>query len=97
MLFAFVHVQFLNCLVLTERHASIYLSGSLTLTPFHLIIYHQVKIIVLNDNVRIFVLYDNHESAEKAKLSLDTRFFGGRVISGVLYDHDLFLAGNYEA
>jgi poly(U)-binding-splicing factor PUF60 len=58
----------------------------------------QVKIVVMDkESVRIFVLYEDHEGANKAKMSLDTRFFGGRVISGVLYDHDVFLAGNYSA
>mmetsp|Transcript_5708 Transcript_5708/g.7091 ORF Transcript_5708/g.7091 Transcript_5708/m.7091 type:complete len:279 (-) Transcript_5708:64-900(-) len=56
----------------------------------------QAKIVVMDDNVRVFVLYSDHEGAKKAKMSLNTRFFGGRVISGVLYDHEVFLAGNYN-
>jgi hypothetical protein len=58
----------------------------------------KVKIVVVGDDaVRIFVLYEDNASASRAAQSLNGRFFGGRIISGGLYDHDVFMAGNYSA
>ena len=40
--------------------------------------------------VKIFVEFSMHEEVKRAKSALDGRFFGGRIISATVYDHDLY-------
>jgi hypothetical protein len=47
--------------------------------------------------VRVFVLFATPQAAEAARQGLNNRYFAGRVVIGALYNHDLFLAGNYTA
>jgi hypothetical protein len=68
-----------------------------------------VKLVLVEEEnaVRVFVLFADTAalggleaaaaSAEKARASLHSRYFGGRVVTGELYDHALFLAGNFLA
>jgi len=61
------------------------------------------------NSVRVFVLFAVEggvgedplktaaASAERARASLHSRYFSGRVVTGTLYDDSMFLAGNFLA
>ena len=40
--------------------------------------------------VKIFVEFSKHEEVKQAKASLDGRFFGGRTVSAIVYDQELY-------
>lgn len=40
--------------------------------------------------VKIFVEFSMHEEVKQAKSALDGRFFGGRTVSAIVYDQELY-------
>ncbi|KAJ5079589.1 splicing factor 45 spf45 [Anaeramoeba ignava] len=48
------------------------------------------------ENIKIFILYQNLENADKAQFSLDNRYFGGNVITCEFYDETKFLNNIYS-
>lgn len=49
------------------------------------------------DQVKIFIKYQNPESSVKARAALDGRFFGGRKVSAEHYDRVLFRISDYSS
>ena len=41
-------------------------------------------------HVKIFVEFSEHSEVKVAKAALDGRFFGGRTVSALVYDQELF-------
>lgn len=56
-----------------------------------------IHVVAPKKEVRIFLLYDSKESAQKAKTSLDRRWFGGRIIEARYYDEARFAGKDYES
>ena len=82
--------------------------GNITSVHIHSVyfIYYVCLIFILNilqtpnteeiDQVRIFVSYDSINSAIKALISLNRRFFGGRMIDCRFYDVSHFNNKNFS-
>ena len=47
--------------------------------------------------VKIFVEFSQHEEVKQAQSALDGRFFGGRTVSAIVYDQDLYNQQDFSA